>query len=299
MAVRGISRASVDRLDRFGLVVLSTLGFALGLGYALVGVRPIDADHYWVAAHSSSFYGLVWGADAASFYVYPPPLAQALRVIPWSPFVVTWTTLLFIGFWAATRWWSLPVFAVSAGAVVLFGFGHVLADPIALTVIGNPQVLVAAAIVTGFRWPAAWFFPVLTKIAPGIGLLWFAVRREWRSLGVALGATIAVAAVSFAIAPGAWGDFARFASTNSAAASPEPTVPVPFIVRVAMSVALIVWGARTNRGWTVPIAVGWSAIALYESSYVTIWIAALPLLTAGRDRAPGEAGSTPSAGGRP
>ena len=47
---------------------------------------------------------------------------------------------------------------------------------------GNVSLLLAVAIVVGFRWPAAWALVLLTKITPGIGLLWFAVRREWRSL---------------------------------------------------------------------------------------------------------------------
>ena len=55
--------------------------------------------------------------------------------------------------------------------------------------LGNVHLLLALAIVLGFRWPAAWAFVLLTKITPGIGLLWFAVRREWRSLAIALGAT--------------------------------------------------------------------------------------------------------------
>ncbi len=48
----------------------------------------------------------------------------------------------------------------------------------------------------GFRYPAAWSLILLTKITPGIGLLWFAVRREWRALAIALGATAAIASVS-------------------------------------------------------------------------------------------------------
>ena len=47
----------------------------------------------------------------------------------------------------------------------------------------------AAAIALGFRYPAAWSFLLLTKVTPGIGLVWFAVRREWRPLAIALGFT--------------------------------------------------------------------------------------------------------------
>ena len=69
---------------------------------------------------------------------------------------------------------------------------------------GNIHLLLAAAIVLGFRWPAAWSIVLLTKITPGIGLLWFVVRGEWRNLFIALGATALIVAVSFVILPEAW-----------------------------------------------------------------------------------------------
>jgi len=39
--------------------------------------------------------------------------------------------------------------------------------------------LLAVAIAVGFRYPAAWALVLITKVTPGIGLVWFAVRREW------------------------------------------------------------------------------------------------------------------------
>ena len=47
---------------------------------------------------------------------------------------------------------------------------------------GNIHVLLAVTILAGFRYPGAWSFVVLTKVTPGIGLLWFAIRREWGAL---------------------------------------------------------------------------------------------------------------------
>jgi len=74
--------------------------------------------------------------------------------------------LLFVGFWAATRHWSLPVFLVSATFASSLGFGFFLANPAALTFVGNPQVLVAAVCVLGFRWPALWAFPPIGVLPP-------------------------------------------------------------------------------------------------------------------------------------
>lgn len=76
--------------------------------------------------------------------------------------------------------------------------------------------------------------------------------------------------------PGAWGDFLRFALGNYATASPVPVVPVPLFVRLPMAVALLWWGARTDRPWTVPVAAGRAALALYEWSFLPLWLSAIP-----------------------
>ena len=65
----------------------------------------------------------------------------------------------------------------------------------------------AAAIALGFRYPVAWSFILLTKVTPGIGLVWFAARREWRHLAIALGFTGALVAVSLVLEPQLWVDW--------------------------------------------------------------------------------------------
>ena len=57
---------------------------------------------------------------------------------------------------------------------------------------GNINLLIVGAVLIGFRYPWAWAFIILTKVTPGIGLLWFLTRREWRHLAIALGATLGV-----------------------------------------------------------------------------------------------------------
>jgi hypothetical protein len=104
----------------------------------------------------------------------------------------------------------------------------------------------------GFRYPAAWSFVLLGKITPGIGLLWFAVRREWRQLAIALGATAVVAGISFAVAPQLWFDWGN-AIVASSAASPVVFNP-PLWLRLPIAAAVVIWGARTDRPWTVPVA---------------------------------------------
>ena len=116
--------------------------------------------------------------------------AQALaplRLLPIGWFVAAWTLVL-----TATLAWTARRLAI---ALLLFQ------PVIASIALGNVEILIAAAIVAGFRWPAAWAFVLLSKVTPGIGLVWFAVRREWRSLAIALAVTAAIVAVSFALAP--------------------------------------------------------------------------------------------------
>jgi hypothetical protein len=112
--------------------------------------------------------------------------------------------------------------------------------------------------------------PLLTKLVP-VSLVWYAVRREWRKLAVALGVSLAVVAVTAAMAPEAWVAFARFA-VNNRDASPLPMMPIAYPVRLVMAVALTTWGGRTNRRWTVMIAAGLAIPALYQWSYLAIWI---------------------------
>ena len=137
---------------------------------------------------------------------------------------------------------------------------------------GNISLLLAVAMVVGFRWPAAWAFVLLTKVTPGIGLLWFAVRGEWRSLGIALGATALVVAASALIMPGAWIEWLELLVRLAGRDGTWAAVPIPFLVRLPIAISVVVWGARTDRRWTVPAA---GMIAL-----PALWYGSLTMLLA-------------------
>jgi hypothetical protein len=142
---------------------------------------------------------------------------------------------------------------------------------------GNVSLLLAAAIVVGFRWPATWSIVLLTKITPGIGLLWFAVRREWRSLGIALGATVVIAGVSFLILPDQWRDWVDVVIRNAGKGGTWASVPIPLWLRLPAAVSLVVWGARTDRRWTVPVAAMLALPALWYGG-ISMLLAVIPLL---------------------
>jgi hypothetical protein len=229
----------------------------------------MDARCYWAPDLADPYAHSNWTDQIA--YTYSPAflqLLQPIRSLPWQAFMWIWAAILM----AAMTWLTGPRLILLG--LAFFGLMEIWG--------GNIEMLVAVAIVLGFRWPGTWAFVLLTKVTPGIGMLWFLVRREWRSLAVALAATAAVVAVSFAFDPAAWHRWLEVLVANAGKSATSGTwaaVPVPFVVRIPFAVALVVWGARTNRRWTVPIASMLALPALWYGG-LSIALAALPLVGA-------------------
>jgi hypothetical protein len=275
----GVRRAADGRLPALsrletppwlGIVVAATLwglivvfsepwGRAWGTGQ--------DARCYWQATLADPYLHSDWNDPIA--YVYSPAFLQLvspLTALPWQAFMTAWTAILLV----AVRFLTGPRL-LAAGLIFPFAAMEVAG--------GNVSLLLAVAIVIGFRWPAAWAIVLLTKITPGIGLLWFAVRREWRSLAIALGATAVVALISFAILPDQWRAWIDVVIRNVAAGKNGTwaSVPVPLWIRLPFAIALVVWGARTDRPWTVPVASMLALPALWYGG-LSMLLAVIPLL---------------------
>jgi hypothetical protein len=201
-----------------------------------------------------------------------------LTHLPWMLFMGIWTGLL-IG---TVRYLTGPR---------LFAAGVLLATVEVAG--GNISLLLAAAMVVGFRWPAAWSFVLLTKVTPGIGLLWFVVRREWRQLGIALGATALIIAASAIFMPRAWLDWFNLLLGLAGRDGTWAAVPIPFPVRLPVAIAVVVWGARTNRRWTVPVA-GMLALPALWYGGLTMLLAVIALRDPERDPGGIRAGSPAS-----
>jgi hypothetical protein len=226
-----------------------------------------DARCYWQASLADPYLHSDWNDPIA--YVYSPAFLQLvspLIALPWQAFVAVWTFLLL----AAVRFLTGPRLLL-AGLLFPFTAMEVAG--------GNVSLLLAAAIVLGFRWPWTWSLVLLTKITPGIGLLWFVVRREWRSLAIALGATAAISAASFALAPGLWSNWVEVVTGNLASgrSGTWASLPVPLWIRAPIAVAIVVWGARTDRRWTVPVAAMLALPALWYGG-ISMLLAVIPLL---------------------
>lgn len=247
------------RLVTFALTVVGVAVWVVFL-YVRRATYAVDAHAYYVAG--GSLYGGAWGAN--DVYVYSPAFSQILAPL----------RLLgldgFVSLWRAAEAAVLIALTGPASAPLVF------ATPAALEILaGNVHLLIAGAIVVGFRYPAAWSLMLLTKVTPGIGLLWFAARREWRSLGIALGVTAAIAAVSFVVDPSAW--FAWIGvlrSSSSSAVDPNAVaLNVPLLPRLIAAAAVTVWGARGDHRWALPIAV--------TLAMPSVWITSLTVLAAG------------------
>lgn len=265
-------RLSTLRPIRDGAIVAClVLAGAHALGLIQTGV---DAHAYW-AADPFEPYGGTRPAEQDAYF-YAPPFAQLLgplHLLPWPWFIALWTLLLTAALvWQAGLWTGFVIFLVPVFAELT---------------VGNIHLLLGAAIVAGFRWPWLWALPLLTKVTPGIGLLWFVLRREWRNLAIAIGATAAISAVSFVLAPSLWSRWLEVLGVAAKAPDWVFIIPIPFWVRAIAAAGLVSWGALTDRRWTVPVA---SMLAL-----PILWVNGLAMLVAVLPFVPRLVGDTPAA----
>jgi len=268
-------RTRTSLLLAAGIVIALAMWVLVILGSdPSVNVTDPLSGRFVTAQDARSYYGLNladlyagrtnWNTIGA--YPYSPAFAQLvypLDLLPWPLFVAAWTALLI-------------------GAVFFLSGRHLLLVGLALGAMeiagGNISLLLAVAIVLGFRWPWTWAFVLLTKITPGIGLLWFALRREWRSLGIALGATAAVLGASYLLMPGAWRDWISLLASNTGKGGTWAAVPIPLWIRGPIGVALIAWGAPRNQRWVVPVGAMLALPALWYGS-LSMMLAVIPLTT--------------------
>jgi hypothetical protein len=228
-----------QRLIRDGLVLLGIIGCATYWIYLTSGGGlPVDVHAYWVADPNNLYVHGPGPADDA--YLYAPAfelVAGWWRGIPFEVYAAIWRAVL------------LVTLVYLAGPFTLFAL---LTVPVASEInAANIQIPLALAVVLGFRWPATWAFVILTKVSPAVGLLWFAIRREWRSLAIAVLATVAIAVISFVLMPRAWLEYLSLLTSH-----PAPSVApyyLPLWTRLPFAVALIAWGAWTNRRWTLVV----------------------------------------------
>jgi hypothetical protein len=249
------------RLGRFGRPIRDALiivGIARAIVYFVVqDIRPwdfpgVDARAYWGIdlAHPYAESGV----GVVSTYLYSPPFAQIMApfsLLPFPVFFALWTALnLAILVWLVRPWpWAVPMLILPITYELL---------------VGNVHFLITAAIVVALGRPAAWVLPILTKITPGIGGLWHAIRGDWRGVIEIGGLVLAIVVVSYLVNPTAWVDWIALLTTN--AERGELLIP-----RVVIGAVMVVIGALTGRRWLVPVAV-WLALPVV---WINAWVVLL------------------------
>ena len=271
-----------DRLLRDGFLILSVVFVGLRLFAIEPWADSVDAYAYWTT-RTGDFYGAAETGQIGA-YVYSPAFAQALApfvILPAAAFMALWTAIN-----CAALWWLLGRWAVPS----------LLFLPIPFEIIsGNVHLLYAVAIVAGFRYPATWALMLLTKITPGIGLLWFAARREWRALAVALGVTAAIVAVSFALDRASWQQWIAILQADLAGAgqgtlqTPGWYLAVPLLPRLVAAAVIVAVAALTDRRWLLPFAVV-VALPVIWLNGLAVLAAVVPLWLEARRRADEPAG---------
>ena len=268
MSDRGSVLSSITPARRRALIAFGAI-VAISIWVVIVAVaEPYDwartgtghdARPYWTALFSQPYATSRVGAHDA--YLYSPAfleLIAPLRALPWQLFMACWIGILIL----ATLYLVGPLLL---GPVLLLALPELIG--------GNITLLIAAAIVAGFRYPGSWAFPLLTKVTPGLGLIWFTVRRQWRALGMAVAMTAGVMLLSVLFTtPAAWAEWFRVLAGNAGSPIDSGSLPVPLLVRLPIAIVLVAWAALRDRRWAMPIA---CLLAL-----PVIWYGSLSLLVA-------------------
>jgi Glycosyltransferase family 87 len=247
---------SLDRRRAWNLVAFGLL-VSLAIGGAALTVATVttpgrmlasDAFDYWSAWHHDLYLsgGLIW--DHA--YLYSPAFAELLlplTLLPWSAFATIWL-LLATGAYLWLLWPLTPPLRFAALAFVLC----------AIAPVGNIEWAVALVAVAMRRLPPLVSLPLLTKVAPGVSVLWFAFRREWRQLILAIGGTVLIVVLSAVIAPSLWVAWWQTLWTNATAGRSDLFMGVlvvpPLWARGSIALVTLAWCARRGSAWGIPLA---------------------------------------------
>jgi hypothetical protein len=239
------------------------------VGYGLCGnthTVPCDAYSFW-AADSTPYR---WETNLE--YRYSPAFLWIVYPFQAFPFEV------FLGVWTAAH--VIALVWLRAGWILIV---PLLNDDVLR---GNISTFLAVGAVLAIERSATWWAPaLLTKVTPAVGLVWHAVRGEWRSLAASAAVTAGIVAIGFLIAPDLWiAWIGSLATSDSTYEVGHPLGPWP--LRVAAAVIMVAFAARTRRAWLVPIAMFLAVPGLWAFNWALL--AAVPRLMSYQSGAAGE-----------
>src|SRR3954453_16078832 len=127
----------------------------------LTGNAPwlgVDARSYWLARLPNP-YPPAYGGTIG--FHYSPGAAQLLAPLTllWGPaFLALVTAGNLLALWLLVGRWAVVAILLPPVAIELFA--------------GNINLWLAVALAYALRWPALWAVPIVTKVAPGTGVVW-------------------------------------------------------------------------------------------------------------------------------
>lgn len=254
------------RLIRHSVWIFGVFCAALAAAYVWVQGLGVDAHAYWLAWRGPMYTTAPGTPDA---YLYSPAFAQViwpLAQLPWPVFV----SLVTVGLAAGLAWLLKPLGWKWGVPLWLAGLPEIIS--------GNIFILMAVAAVVGFTKPESWAFVALTKISPAVGPVWFLARGEWRELIRSLAGIAVITILSVAVAPSLWQEWIQFLAGHlgeSTGAIGSPLMP-PAIIRIPLGLALVIWAARHDKRWCIPVSMLLCTPVLWLGS-VTL-LAAIPRL---------------------
>lgn len=261
------------QLPPIGIIALAVIGASL-LAIVIATAWPAYGDEhaYWSAAQrlvaGQPVYDITALPSQPYAYWYPPVLAQVL-----APFTLLVGPPVFTAFWTVVLMaclWEL------SGRRIFVALAMIAFLPVALELrVRNVHLLIALLTVLALRRSWIFWIPAAAmKIAPVVGPIYLlaAGRRREAALAAITGAI--VLAISVAVSPGAWLDFAAVASTR-AAADTGGLLGLPYSIRLTAGILMaVVAGRRGGRGGEVGVVVA----ILFANP--TLWANALSLLVA-------------------
>jgi hypothetical protein len=238
-----------------------------------------DSHAYWNAVRGdwqSTLYSIPPAHLDA--YNYSPAFAQLLRPVadlPWTVFGCLWSlaaTLTFVYLLRPLGWRWVPPLVLCCSPEILSGnVFWVLALVVAVACHKNSRPATAAL----------WSCVALTKLTPALGPVWYAARREWRHLAWSVAGTVAIVAVSAAVGPDLWSRWVAFVLENEDSTGVVGSSAfVPLVARLPIAVILVLWGAVTDRRWTLPLAMAVATPVAGPAAFTLL--AAIPRLSASR-----------------
>jgi hypothetical protein len=260
-------------LPPLGLILLATLGAILLIVVATSRwALPNDEHAYWLAGqrllHAEPLYDPAATSITPFAYWYPPVVAQVVApitaVLSSEAFSWAWTALLVACLIGLARGRPLVALALVAYVPVATELGF-----------RNVHLVLAVLIVLAIRrWPALFAVGAAIKIAPGLGIVYLAARGRWRDALIAAAVGLVILVVSVALAPQAWADFVDILRSRGPADA-SSFVPIPYIVRAVVGLALAIVAGRLEPRIGEPLLVVAIVVAL-----PTLWFTALSTLVA-------------------